>query len=40
MFLEIGCRGNRKAKIAKKYKNNHLLKSHKGDQAETVQEYS
>ena len=36
---EFGCRGNRKAKFAKKYKS-HLLKSHKEDDAETLQEYS
>ena len=32
----IGCHGNRKAKFAKKYKKNHLLRSHKGDEAETL----
>ena len=35
----IGCHGNQNAKFAKKYKN-HLLKSHKGDEAENLQEYS
>ena len=29
----IGCHGNRKAKLAKKYKKPHLLRSHKGDEA-------
>ena len=32
----IGCHGNRKAKRAKKICKNHLLRSHMGDEAETL----
>ena len=36
----IGCHGNWKAKFAKKIFKNHLLRSHKGDEAETLQKCS
>ena len=36
----IGCHGNRKDEFAKKYEKNHLLRSHKGDEAETLQKCS
>ena len=34
-----GCRGNRKAKFAKKTFKNRLFRSHKVDEAETLQKY-
>ena len=36
----IGCYGNQKAKFAKKELKYHLLRSHKGDEAETLQKCS
>ena len=36
----VGCPGNRKDKFAKKILKNHLLRSHKGDEAETLQKCS
>ena len=36
----IGCHGNRNIKFAKKIFKNHLLRSHKGDEAETLQKCS
>ena len=33
----IGCHGNRHANFAKEYLKNHLLRSHKGYEAETLQ---
>ena len=36
----IGWHGNRKAKFAKKILKNHLLRGHKGDEAETLQNCS
>ena len=36
----IGCHGNRKAKFLKKIFKNLLLRSHKGDKAETLHKCS
>ena len=36
----IGCHGNRNAKFVGKKIENHLLRSYKGDEAETLQKFS
>ena len=39
-LIMIGCHGNRKAKVSNKILKNLLLRSHKGDETETLHKCS